>query len=147
MTGVHLLTSVSGTGGFSAWLQLSALFVYGLAGSYSVHCFLLGRSWELERRGELLLCRKKKKKKTPYTALQLPIGNRFCCFFFFFPFFNGTGPVVLKSVNTDVGAHVINLFHSFLLLPYFISFPVLPLSPLPSSFDISVEFLPFSSPR
>lgn len=57
MTGVYLLTSLSGAGGFSAWLQLTALFVYGLAGSYIGHWSQLVGSRELECRGELVPCR------------------------------------------------------------------------------------------
>lgn len=46
IAGIYLLTSVSGTRGFSAWLKLIALFVYGLAGSYIHYCSLLGGSRE-----------------------------------------------------------------------------------------------------
>lgn len=99
MTGVHLLTSVSGTGGFSAWLQLSPLFVYGLAGSYTVHCFLLGGSWEFAYRGELLACRKES-----YSALQFFIVNLFS------PLSNGSRQVVLNSLNSDVVHMLLTFF-------------------------------------
>lgn len=89
MTGVYLLTSLSGTGGFSAWLQLSALFVYGLAGSYTGHWFLLGGSRELECRGELVPCR---------IILHGP-GALYCIPPELFFIFNGTRPVVLHVLT------------------------------------------------